>query len=280
MHHPIAARETLHGRRGGSGLHLAFDITLLVALARRCHRSAATRRREQSLRNIAQEAARERGLGAAVQVAPESAAEIKAIFRSGHSDVAEAALLGHLRGRADRGRVLLALVQRALVRQQPLLHADHEDNRKLQALDHVEGDQRRALAVLVVGVDIRDEGHLGEKIFEALRGVAVVEAFGKAAELVEIFDPCLPLRRAVEVMPAQVHHLDDLVDQLARAQDAHGRAHRLDLRAKTEQRSQRSLRHTGNSRRICEQSHDVGFGLSREGVDRLDGDAPDLARRD
>ena len=70
------------------------------------------------------------------------------------------------------------LLERALVRQQALLHSNHEHDRELQALDHVQSDQRHTLAVLVISVDIGDERDLGEEVLQALSGLAVVEALG------------------------------------------------------------------------------------------------------
>ena len=85
---------------------------------------------------------------------PERAAQIQAVLGASHTHVAEPALLGHLGRGADRRGILLALVERPLMRQQAFFHPHHEHDRKLEALDHVQRDQRRALAVFVVGVDV------------------------------------------------------------------------------------------------------------------------------
>ena len=150
------------------------------------------------------------------------------------------------------------------MRQQPLLHADHENDRELEALDHVQRDQRDALAVLVVGVDIRDQRNLGQEILQALSRIAVVEAFGEPAKLVQVLHARLALWRAVKVVPAQVHDLDHLVDQLARPEHSHGRADRLDLGPESLQGGDRDLGHARHAAGIDKDRHDVRFAVPRE----------------
>src|SRR5439155_3501932 len=131
----------------------------------------------------------------------------------------------------------------------------------------------------VVGSDAGARRNLGEETLEALRRFAVVEALGQAAELVQVFDPRLALRRAVEVMSAEAHDLDDMVDQLARPEHAHGRPHGLDLGSEAQQWTDRGLGHARNPRRVREDGKDVRIGTTCVAVDRLDGDTADLARR-
>src|SRR5207249_11873951 len=91
---------------------------------RRHRRRAGPRCAQQRLRDLAQEAARERRLGAPVQVPSESAAQIKTVARTRDADVAKAPLLGHL--------VSVGLLEGPGVWQQTLLDADQEDDRELQ----------------------------------------------------------------------------------------------------------------------------------------------------
>ena len=87
------------------------------------------------------------------------------------------------------------------------------------------------------------------------------------------------MRRPVEVVAAQVHHLDDVVDELARPQHAHRCPHRFDLGTKTLQRAKRGLRHTRHAARLGDDRQDVRLALAGKRVDRVDGDVADLARR-
>src|SRR5205823_5625178 len=96
VRHPVAARESLHRRRGRRGLDLALQVALLVALPRWRHRRAPAWGGEHGLRDVGQETARKRRLGAAVEVAPESAAQVEAVLRARHSYICEPPLLGHL----------------------------------------------------------------------------------------------------------------------------------------------------------------------------------------
>ena len=120
-------------------------------------------------------------------------------------------------------------------------------------------DQGHALALLVVGVDVRDQRHLGEEILEALGGVAVVEVLGQAAQLVQVLQPRLALRSPVLVIELEVHDLDHMVDELAGSQDAEHGAQRLELRAETLQRRDRGPRQAGDARGVGEQGEDVGL---------------------
>src|SRR4029077_13266948 len=198
----VPTGEPLDRWRRRRGLDLALQVALLVSLSRRRDRRAALGRGQQRLGDVREEAAWERRLRTAVQVAAKRAAQVQTVLRARHSYIGEAALLGHPCRRAAGRRVLFPLVQRALVRQQALLHAYHEHDRELQALDHVQGDQSHALAVLVVGVDVGHKRDLGEEVLETLGGISVVELLGQSAQLIEVLDPSLALWRAVEVVAA------------------------------------------------------------------------------
>src|SRR5439155_23876148 len=130
--------EALDRRWHGRGLHGALGEALAVFGAGWRHRrGAGPRAAHQRLRDLAQEAAWECGLRAPVEMAAEGAAQVETVARARDADVAEPALLGHL--------AAVRLLQGPGVGQEPLFDADQEDDRELQALDHVEGDQGDAL---------------------------------------------------------------------------------------------------------------------------------------
>ena len=103
------------------------------------------------------------GLGAVVAVAAAiaRAGHDEGVHGAGHADVAEAALLFHLRG----------VVQRARVREEAFFHAGEEDEWELEALGGVEGHEGDA-GFGGVGVGVGDEGGVVEKLGEgfAARG--------------------------------------------------------------------------------------------------------------
>jgi hypothetical protein len=80
---------------------------------------------------------------------------LKARLGAGHADVTEATLFLELLG--------VTALERADVRQNSLLHADHEHRRELEALGGVQGDQRDGVGLLVVFVDVGDQRNVFEE---------------------------------------------------------------------------------------------------------------------
>ena len=106
---------------------------------------------------------------------------------AGHPDVAEPPLL-----------VLGVLLERALVREEPLLHADHEDDRELEPLGVVQRHQGDVRALDVERVLVGEERDLLEERVE--RGLLLAPFLVLARDpdqLLEVLDPALRLERAL-----------------------------------------------------------------------------------
>src|SRR5207302_6176680 len=80
---------------------------------------------DKSRRNILEKARRQVQVGAPEQMSPERVKQVETILRPGHADIREAPLFFELLGR----------VEAPAVREKTLLHPQHEDNLKLEAVD-------------------------------------------------------------------------------------------------------------------------------------------------
>ena len=90
-------------------------------------------------------------------MAAERVKQIEPVLRPRHSHVGEPAFL------LQAGR----RIEAAAVREEAFLHAEHEDDRELEPLDHVQGDQRHPLRPVVHGVDIAHERDVLEEGLQA-----------------------------------------------------------------------------------------------------------------
>ena len=114
---------------------------------------------------------------------------------------------------------------------QALLHPQHEDDRELEALDHVQRDQRHPLGAIVHGVHVAHQRDILQEGLKPFSGWQPVVLRGQATELEHIAPAFLPFRTAfldVALVRAaqqqQVDHLDEpallaggahLVDEVA-----------------------------------------------------------------
>jgi len=147
-------------------------------------------------------------------VAAEGAAErshqVELLLGAGHADVAEAALLLQLRR--------VAALQGAHVRQQPLLQPDDEDDRELQPLRRVEGDEGRGIHGVIVLVDVGDEGGVLQERGQGVLRLQLVVLGGDGAQLLHVLPALLAVGQPLALLPEQVlavaRALDDRVQKL------------------------------------------------------------------
>ena len=123
----------------------------------------------------------------AVEGALLRAHEVEQLARARDAHVGQAALLFHL------GRVL----ERAAVREDALLQAGDEDDRELQALGSVQGDQRHRLGVATQRISVRDERHILQEGGQALAGRQALVVARHGAELLDVRPALLALVAAV-----------------------------------------------------------------------------------
>ena len=128
---------------------------------------------------------------------------------AGHPDVAEPPLL-----------VLGVLLERALVREEPLLHADHEDDRELEPLGVVQRHQGDVRALGVERVLVGEERDLlQERVERGLLLAAFLVLARDPDELLEVLDPALRLERALGLEHVHVAaRRERLLEQALRAQ--------------------------------------------------------------
>ena len=91
----------------------------------------------------------------------------------------------------------VALLERADVGQQPLLHPGEEHHRELETLDLVQRDQGDPVGRVVERVDVGHQGHVLEELGQSLRRRHVGVLGGQADELGDVGPALLVLRRAV-----------------------------------------------------------------------------------
>ena len=116
-------------------------------------------------------------------------------------DVAEAALL-----------LEVALVERARVREHPLLASDHEHDRVLETLGVVQGHQRDQPVVVAAIVGVGDQRDLLEEVRQRrlARGIRLrqrVVLGGDVDQLLEVLEPSLRLDRALGLERLEVSGL-------------------------------------------------------------------------
>ena len=78
--------------------------------------------------------------------------------------------------------VLLAALQSADVRQQPLLDGDDVDHGEFEALGRVHGHDGDAVLVLVPAVEVGGEGDVLQKVGDGAAGVLLAELVGDAVD--------------------------------------------------------------------------------------------------
>ena len=145
---------------------------------------------------------------------PARAAERAAAAGVGQREVA------HRAGQPDVGEPPLllqpALVERARVREDAVLHPDHEHDRELEALGVVQRHQRHEALVVAQRVDVGDQRDLLQELADrALLGQRVVLA-RDPHELLEVLQPPLRLDRPLGLERVEVAGLaQQLVQQVA-----------------------------------------------------------------
>ena len=114
--------------------------------------------------------------------------QVEAAARARDADVGEPALLG------DAG---VALLERARVRQQPLLHAGDEDDAELESLDLVQRDQGDARGLVAHGVDVADQRDVLEELHQPVGRRDVGVLGGEPDQLEDVRPALLALLGAV-----------------------------------------------------------------------------------
>ena len=130
------------------------------------------------------------------------------LHRPRHADVAEATLLLHA-----------LLLDGTDVREDPLLHPDHEHRPELEALRVVQRHQRDEPAVVPDRVLVGDEGDVLEEAGDrGVRGLLAVLA-GDADELLQVLDAALRLDRSLGLERVErARLLEDALEQLVERQ--------------------------------------------------------------
>ena len=101
------------------------------------------------------------------------------------------------------------------MREEPLLHADHEDNRELEAFGRVQRHERHAVVLDIGIVDVGDERELREEGLEVRVLLRLLEVARDADELLEVLDARLVLRFLVRLELIDVTRLlEDPVDEV------------------------------------------------------------------
>ena len=80
------------------------------------------------------------------------------------------------------------------MREETLLHAEHEDHRKLKALDHVQGNKRHPLRSLLQAVDVAHQGDILEERLQTLARRQAVVLRGQTAKLEHVGPSFLGVR--------------------------------------------------------------------------------------
>ncbi|OQA46689.1 MAG: hypothetical protein BWY52_00620 [Chloroflexi bacterium ADurb.Bin325] len=159
-------------------------------------------------RHILEEARRLVHLAAPVQHAAKRAQQIQPILCAGHRDIHEPALLLHLVG----------VFHAPAVREDVLLQPDDEDDRELQPLRRVDGEQRHPILRLGQIVLIRHERDLLQEGGQPQVGRKVVVVRGHAAQLLHVRPAILALLGAVAQPRRVAGLLRDAVEQLGDGQ--------------------------------------------------------------
>ena len=101
------------------------------------------------------------------------------------------------------------------MREEPLLHADHEDDRELESLGRVQRHERHAVVLDIGIVDVGDERELREEGLEVRVLLRLLEVARDADELLEVLDARLVLRFLVRLELIDVARLlEDPVDEV------------------------------------------------------------------
>jgi hypothetical protein len=180
---PDAARRRSVAARQPAALVIGPGPALAAAPERR----GRALRREEVLRQLGQEAGRI-GLGAHAVGGPMMRMdEVQPILGARHAHVGQASLLLEL----------TLVLERTAMGQQPLLQPDDEDDRELEPLGRVEGDERDAVRHVLQLVLVADERHLLEEAGEPLGRGDLVELGGVAAQLEHVRPALLALVGAV-----------------------------------------------------------------------------------
>ena len=159
------------------------------------------------VRDLLEEARGREGLRLAVDRALARVRQVELALRARDADVAGAALFLDLIGVHERARM----------REEALLHADHEDNGELEALGRVQRHERHAVVLDVGVVDVGDERELREEGLEVRVLLRLLEVARDADEFLEILDARLVLRLLVgfelrEVARVLEHLVDEIVE--------------------------------------------------------------------
>src|SRR3569623_1804067 len=193
---------------------------------------------EQLVGHIEQEARRRARDDAAARDACDRARQVQLALRARDPDVAQAALLADV-GRVirvgDGGRLRL---QRARVRQQLFLEADHEAHRELEALCTVQRGQDDLLAVVLFLVVLAVERLVAHVLAERIDALALLgEPLLRAEQALDVGDPSLRRRHARrrgaevvverDVLDERLHGRDDRMAAVERGLDAFDRLDEL-----------------------------------------------------
>jgi hypothetical protein len=155
--------------------------------------------------------------------------EVEPVLGARHPDVCQAALLLQPGGR----------VEASAVRKQALLHAQHEDHRKLQPLHHVQRDQRHALGAIVHRVHIAHQRDVFEEGLQSLARRQPIVFRCKAAQLEHVAPALLALGAALLDVTLVGTAQEQQVDHLHQPALLGGGAHLVDQVAKIRERAPR-----------------------------------------
>ena len=181
------------------------------------------------LRQLVEEARGEVVLAPAEERARERVGQREPLHRARHADVAEAPLL-----------LDALLLDRARVREDPLLHPDHEDRAELEALRVVERHQGDEAALVADRVLVGDERDVLQEAGERrLLGLLPVLA-RDADELLEVLDPPARLDRPLGLEGVErARLLEDALEELVGVELLRERHERLHRRVEAADRAAR-----------------------------------------
>ena len=230
-------------------------------LARRRRAVVRPRRRPQALAldavlgQLVEEARRQVRVGAAVERAAHRVRHRQPLLGPRHADVAEPPLL-----------LDVVLLDRAHVREDPVLHPEHEHGAELQALGVVQRHQRDLAGALVGHVvlgrvqrDLLEELRQRRLVAPAVRGDLVLARH--ADELLEVLDAAARLDRPLGLERLEIAGpLEHALDQLGDGDLQRDRHERLQQAAQRLHRAQRRCREAdllGAADRVPERAADA-----------------------